>query len=407
MSRRIAVPLWLMGLTNLTYGLFGGVVAFAIPQLLGNRHVPESQIAGITAVALSPGFWAFLFSPVLDVRFSRRWYSVLLAAITAASTLVVFLSLDHLLVLEVTLTAGFFAAFLYQSALSGWLSTITATKDEGTLSMWITIANVGGFGIMAICCNQIMRHLPVPAVALLLGGSILLPTLVFPFMQAPGPDRRLAGESFRQFNRDLLSLIKRREVLIAVILFVAPAGTFALTNFLGSRGDDFHASPSLMGFIGGIGGAVSGIVGCLLFKPLSRLMPLRPLYLAVGLVGSLFTLTFILLPRVPASFATLYMAENIFQSLAITVSFAVMFEVVGRDNPLASTTFCFIGSAYGVPISYMLYVDALGFNRGGVGGSLAIDAICGIASSILLGSMLLWLARSPGTEPHPELEPLT
>jgi PAT family beta-lactamase induction signal transducer AmpG len=101
------------------------------------------------------------------------------------------------------------------------------------------------------------------------------------------------------------------------------------------------------------------------------------------------------------------MAENIFQSLAITVSFAVMFEVVGRDNPLASTTFCFIGSAYGVPISYMLYVDALGFNRGGVGGSLAIDAICGIASSILLGSMLLWLARSPGTEPHPELEPLT
>jgi hypothetical protein len=62
-----------MGLTNLTYGLYGGVVAFAVPQLLSNRHVSESSIAALTAVGFSPGFWAFLFSPVLDVRFSRSW----------------------------------------------------------------------------------------------------------------------------------------------------------------------------------------------------------------------------------------------------------------------------------------------------------------------------------------------
>jgi MFS transporter, PAT family, beta-lactamase induction signal transducer AmpG len=394
MASRSGVPVWLMGLTNLTYGLFGGVVAFAIPQLLSSRHIAESEIAGITAVSLTPGFWAFLFSPMLDVRFSRRWYSVVLAIVTAVSVVVVFLCLDHLVLLEVVLTLGFFAAYLYQSALSGWLSTIVATEEEGTLSVWITIANVGGFGIMAICCNQMVRHLAPLTVALLLGGSILLPTLAFPFMRAPGPNRRLARESFVQFNRDLLALVKRREVLIAVILFIAPSGTFALTNFLGSRGDDFHASSGLVGIIGGVGGAAAGIVGCLLFKPLSRLMPLRPLYLAVGLIGSIFTLSFILLPHVPVSFAALLMAENVFQSLAITTSVAIMFEVLGRDNPLASTTFCFIGSAYGVPISYMLYVDAFGFTRGGIAGSLAIDALCGIVASVLLGTMLLWLTRS-------------
>jgi MFS transporter, PAT family, beta-lactamase induction signal transducer AmpG len=124
-------------------------------------------------------------------------------------------------------------------------------------------------------------------------------------------------------------------------------------------------------------------------------MPLRALYLAVGVAGALITLGLILLPHTPASYAIVLIAENLFQSLAITVSMGIIFEVIGRDNPLASTTFCFVGSAYGVPISYMLYVDAFGFTRGGIAGSLAIDAIAGILASVALGAMLLWLAREP------------
>jgi PAT family beta-lactamase induction signal transducer AmpG len=382
-----------MGLTNLSYGLYGGAVAFAIPQLLGDRHVPEAAIAGLTAVAFSPGFWAFLFSPMLDVRFSRRWYAVALAVVASLTLVVALLSLDNLVVLEVAMTVGFFAAYLYQSAVGGWLSTITSEEEEKTVSVWITIGNVGGFGVMAVCCNQLVRHLPPLAVALTVAASILLPTLAFPFMQAPGPDRRLASESFPQFFGDLVSLVKRREVLIAIVLFVAPAGTFSLTNFLGSRGGDFHASPGFVGLVGGAGVAAGGIAGCLIFPLLSRLMPLRALYLAVGVVGALCTLGLILLPHTPASYAIVLITENLFQSLAITVSMGVIFETIGRDNPLASTTFCFIGSAYGVPISYMLYVDAFGFARGGIAGSLAIDAVAGILASVALGGMLVWLGR--------------
>ncbi len=382
-----------MGLTNLAYGLYGGVVAFAVPQILGDRQVPEAAIAGVTAVAFSPGFWAFLFSPVLDVRFSRRWYAVVLAVVASFTLVVGFLNLDHLALLETALTVGFFAAYLYQSAVGGWLSSITSGEEEKSVSVWITIGNVGGFGIMAICCNQLVRHLSPLAAALALAASILLPTLAFPFMQAPGPDRRLASESFPQFFGDLVALVKRREVLVAIALFAAPAATFSLTNFLGGRGSDFHASPGFVGLVGGIGVSAGGIVGCLVFPALSRLMPLRPLYLTVGLVGALGTLGLMLLPHTPASYAIVLIAENLFQSLAITTSIAITFETIGRDNPLASTTFCFIASAYGMPISYMLYVDAFGFARGGIAGSLVIDALTGILASALLGLMLLWLAR--------------
>ncbi len=387
------IPVWLMGLTNLSYGLYGGVVAFGVPQLLGDRHIPEAAIAGLTAVAFSPGFWAFLLSPMLDVRFSRRCYAATLAVVAALTLVVAFLNLDHLALLKTMLTIGFFAAYLYQSALGGWLSSITSGEEEKSVSVWVTIGNVGGFGIMAIGCNQLVRHLSPLAVALVVGASILLPTIVFPFMKAPGPDRRLASESFPQFFADLVSLVKRREVLVAIVLFAAPAATFSLTNFLGGRGNDFHASPGFIGLVGGVGVAAGGIVGCLVFPALSRVMPLRPLYLTVGIIGALCTLGLTLLPHNPVSYAIILITENLFQSLAITTSTAVTFETIGRDKALASTTFCFVASAYGVPISYMLYVDAFGFAEGGITGSLAIDAATGILASVLLGLMLLRLAR--------------
>ncbi len=77
---------------------------------------------------LSPGIWPFLVSPVLDVRFSRRWYSVATAAAAASLLVLALLNLDHLMLVEVFLVAGYFFANLYQSALGGWLSTIVAIQ---------------------------------------------------------------------------------------------------------------------------------------------------------------------------------------------------------------------------------------------------------------------------------------
>ena len=197
-----------------------------------------------------------------------------------------FLNLDHIALLETVLTAGFFGAYLYQSALGGWLSSITSGEEEKIVSVWMTIANVGGFGAMAIGCNQLTRHLSPVAVALVLGTSILMPMIAFPFMQAPGPDRSLASESFPQFFGDLISLVKRREVLVAIILFAAPASTFSLTNFLGGRGSDFHASPGFIGLVGGIGAAAGGIVGCLVFPALSRRIGFGPAIIAAAVVSA-------------------------------------------------------------------------------------------------------------------------
>jgi len=48
-------------------------------------------------------------------------------------------------------------------------------------------------------------------------------------MPAPGPDRRLAGESFAQFNREVFSLLRRREVIIVLLLFPVALQHFRTT----------------------------------------------------------------------------------------------------------------------------------------------------------------------------------
>ncbi len=71
-TQRSIAPLWLMGLTNSIFGMYSGIIAISLPQLLSSRHVPQATIAAMCAVIVSPGSWGFLASPVLDVRFSRR-----------------------------------------------------------------------------------------------------------------------------------------------------------------------------------------------------------------------------------------------------------------------------------------------------------------------------------------------
>jgi len=383
----------MMGLTNALFGMYGGILVISVPQLLSARHVPEATIAAMTAVMISPGFWTFLVSPVLDVRFSRRWYSVVTAAVAAALLSLALLNLEHLALVEGLLVAGFFFANLYQSALGGWLSSITTTEEKHTLSVWVTIANISGGGAMAMVTGEVVQRLSPTLAALLLGAAVLLPTAVFPWMQAPGADRRLARESFPQFFGEVLNILKRREVLIAIMLFIAPAATFSLVNILGGLGNDFDASTHFVGLVGGAGVLIGGIVGCLIFPLIDRLLPLRYLYLAIGIVGSMFTLTLILLPHTPATFAVALVGENVLQSVAIVTSTAIAFETIGRSNPLAATTYCLMVSAFNVANTYMLIVDGWGYSRQGVAGSYAADASVSLVASLVLATLLIWLSR--------------
>jgi MFS transporter, PAT family, beta-lactamase induction signal transducer AmpG len=391
--RRLSAPVWLTGLTNAVFGMYGGIVAISMPQLLSARHVPEHRIAAMTAVMISPAFWTFLVSPVLDVRFSRRWYCVLTAGAGALLLVLALLHLDDLALVEACVVAGFFFANLYQSALGGWLASVTATEAQKKLSAWVTMGNIAGGGAMAALTGFLVRTLPPAWAALLVGGAVLLPIAVFPWMRAPGADRRLARESFRQFFGEILALLKQRNVLIAIVLFITPTATFSLTNFLSGVGRDFNASAAFVGWVGGVGVLAGGIAGCLCFRLIDHLLPTRLLYLAIAAVGSVFTLSLLLCARTPATFAVALTGENVFQALGITAAVAIAFETIGRENPLAATTYCLMISAANIPITYMLLVDGWGYGRSGITGSFVADAALSLVSVVALAALLIRYTR--------------
>jgi PAT family beta-lactamase induction signal transducer AmpG len=391
------VPVWLMGLSNSTFGMYGGFITFSLPQLLAERHVPEARIAAITAAVVSPGCYGFVLSPMLDVRFSRRWYATFFAALAALLLTISIFSLSNLAVLEAAMLAGFWAVGLSSSALGGWLSSVCGQEEENNLSAWFNVANIGVGGLMIFIVELVIHHLPLRAAGIVLGALIFLPAVIFLWIPAPGPDRRLASESFREFFGEIWQLLRKRAVLIAIVLFAAPASTFALTNILGGLGDDFHCSSQVVSLVGSVGMTAAGIAGSLLFPLLARRMALRPLYLAIGFLGCLFTLGLMLLPRNAASFALANVGENLFQAVAFTGMFAIIFETIGQKNPLAATTFSVLNASALLPLVYMQVVDGRAYSRLGVNGSYLADGCCGLAACLALAGMLRLFTRTSAT----------
>lgn len=376
--------MWMMGMTNASFGLTGGFCAVVIPDMLAAHGIPAGEIATIAACILSPGFWAFLLAPMLDVRFSRRTYALIFGGITAVSVALAVANAGSPPLVAAVMIPGFLAANLYQGAVGGWMGSIISKRQDSELGIWFSVSNLGAGGMMMVLAGELLHRFRASVAALLLGALILMPMMFFRGIPAPQPDACLARQSFRRFWNEIALLVRRREVILALLLFLMPAASFALTNVLGGTGKDFGASAREVSLLAGAGSTISGLVGSFLLFPLARRIQLRTLYLGIGTGGALFTLGLILLPREPWSFAVAITGENLFQALAFSASNAINFEVIGPNNPLAATLFTLLISATNFPIVYMQFMDGRGYDRGGLTGTYLTDACLSIAACALL-----------------------
>ncbi len=391
-SKRKRAPIWMMGLTNATFGMMGGFAVVILPQLLAAQGVSGGHIAAITAAIISPGFWAFLFSPMLDVRFRRRTYAIFFGVLTAAAAAFTVFDHHNVLQVEIVMIAGYLAVAFYQGSVGGWMGSLIDKEQDSRLGKWFNVANIGSSGVMIIIGGHIILHSPPILAAVFMFVALLLPQIFFFFISAPPPDKLLASESFGRFWRAVIALLKRRDVLIALALFVLPTASFALTNVLAGIGDDYHASANTVSLFAGAGSVVAGLGGSFLVPLLAKKIPLRPLYLGIGFVGSLFTIGTLLLPRAPWTFGFVFTGEIIFQALAFTVAFAIAFEVIGPDNPLAATLFTLLIAAINLPITYTGFWIGWGLDHHGLVGGFVVAAGISIAACVLLAITLRkWL----------------
>lgn len=363
---------------------------FTLPQLLSAAHVPEPRIAQLTTLFLVPSFLVFLLGPVVDVKFKRRTYAAGAVILCAVATFLGLVFFNRLEILGVLLFFSSLGATLNAIATGGWFGSIMNKEDDAKLGAWLIAANVGGFGVITIVAIVVLRALPLPLGAALVSAPILIPLLIYPRTHAPDPDDRLLHESFARFLGDLIAIVRQPKVLQLLLLFAVPAASFALTNTLGGLGRDYHASERWVSWVGGIGVTIAGLIGSLIIMPIGRRVEARRFYLSVAAIGAVFTLSAILLPHTPAMFAVIVAGENVAQSAALALNYAIALQSLGKDNPFAATQFGLLTNAAALPITYMQLLDGQAYGRGGLAGMYLTDGLCGLGAASLM-TLLLWL----------------
>jgi PAT family beta-lactamase induction signal transducer AmpG len=395
-AKRSRPPIWVMGFCNLPSGLGAAVALTTTPQLLSARGVPEGDIANVTSAMLVSIFTCFLFAPILDWRFSRRAYALVLALLSGLLCFAALLCVGNLLLLALLLLSLGWAFNLNNAAVGGWFSELAGEDEKGRLGAWLTVGNLAGVGVGAAVAILAIRHLPPvvgPAVVSLL---FLAPVPLYLIIPATPPDERLAHESFARFARDVGALFRKPDVRWLLFFLVMPAASFALSNTVTGLGRDFGASEAFVGAICGLGVALAGVVGSLVIPPLARRLPIERLYLMVGAVGAAFSLLLIRLPRTPASYAIAVIGQNGFWAASYAAIAIIVLRSNGARNPLAATQFGLLSAAAGVPLTYMQFIDGHAYAVGHLGGSYVADATISLGACAIL-ALLLWKrgARDP------------
>lgn len=403
-ARRVP-PAWVLSIPVATFGMVTGFIIVTLPQILAAQNVPGGHIAVAVAVITSPGFWVFLVAPILDVRFRRRTYALAFGLLAVFGTALTVLYHPSKGEIEAVMVVAYLSVALYGAAVGGWTGALIEKDQNSKLGSWNTIFNICSGGLGVLVSGYVTQHFSAAHGAVMIFALFLAPMLAFFFIPAPPADDTLARESFLRFGRDVLSLFKRRAVLVALAMFVLPSASFALTNTLGGWGKDFAASPGLVSLFGGLGSMLAGVAGSFLIPPIARKFPLRPMYLAVGIIGACFTLGLLLLPRAPATFGLAFLGENLFQAAAFATAFAIIFDVIGKGNPLAATIFALLTNAMNFPIFYMEIVDGHGFDWHGVTGAFLLDAVVSGGICVLLWIVLFHALRVqdrfPSAKPRP------
>jgi PAT family beta-lactamase induction signal transducer AmpG len=386
---RRSLPPWAMGLAIAPLGFYFGFITTAMPILLRSKGVSVDEISKISFRAFSPSFWAFLLCPILDVRFSKRTYAVVCAAIAAVSLGASTLLTANLTLFTVVLTVGCTATVIFGNAHQGWMPDVIQDEHYSQVGGTSNIANLGAAGSFAALAVAVVRMTSAATAAWVLGALVMAPTVMLFFIPLPRRPTRGVQEVFGSFFRDLYRVCRTKKCLFGLMCFLSPTACFALANLFAGLGKDFHASEWWVTALNGPLVAVVCSVGCLVGIWFCGRFARRTVYVVTGFGGAAAAVAMIWLPHTLAIFVGGVLVYNFFQGINYTAFSSFSFEIIGPGNPLAGTQIALLAAAANVPISYMTRVDGYFYGQRGLTGMLGVDAI----SSIVVGTVLLLIFR--------------
>jgi len=414
-------PTWLVGVLYSASGALNGFVAVALAALLTAHGVSNARESEIAFVILVPSYLSFLLTPLVDCGIPRRVWAMLLAAVAATclgiSVLLVGAASSHgghgtgANLLMAVLFLGYLSSQIYSSTIGGMVPNLVEPARHSAASAWLNIAYLGLTGLCGSLSVWEIRHLPLHLAALLIPLPILLSASPLLFTAREDRTPRPVAETVRQLGRDLLATARHRTYLIALLVFLVPSATFAMQNLFGGIGRDFHASDDLTAWVSGAGLALFCILGAALGGPLSNRFDRRLLFIAPAMVAGLGSLLMIFaLDRnwhPIAVFIAGVCFYNLLAGINYTATSALVFQIVGRGNPLSATQYAICIAACNAAIAGAVAMDGHGSNLtgnwSGARGELLTDALLSLTCGT---AVLLAVWRFGGGFPRPHVDEL-
>jgi PAT family beta-lactamase induction signal transducer AmpG len=183
---------WLMGLSNATYGYLFAIPLVTVPQQLAARDVPQPEIANIVALVMAVSLATFVLAPVLDTSMSRRRWSVSLGLLAAILALTVLLLPVASPLLAPGLAVMALVTSLYNAAIGGWLGATLPKSCDETVGTWFGIGNGLGFSLGALSQFWLLTHCPAPLGALVIVGIGVMTLPILLALPRPRPTARLS-----------------------------------------------------------------------------------------------------------------------------------------------------------------------------------------------------------------------
>jgi MFS family permease len=222
---------------------------------------------------------------------------------------------------------------------------------------------------------------------------MLLPVLAALLLEEPLPVRRAIGPQAAALIHDMKEIFRSRRTWIGLVFLLSPVGSAAIGNLISALGPDYHASGTEVLWVTGIGGGLLSAFGCFMGGVVADKIGRMFCYALAGGMAALFGVYLGFAHPTPFTYAVGYSGYAISAGFAYAVYTATVLDIVGHGKHAAATGYAVLNSAGNLPITYMTWLDGLGYRHWGARGLMATDAAANGGFGILLLLVAIFLGR--------------
>lgn len=369
-------PPWLFLILILPGGIYTGFTTTPMPFLLSRAGVSVEKIANLESLLQIPTIFYFFWAPLVDMRFRRRTWLLLVSFCSAAclAGAMPLVGPAHLTLITGLLLGGMAVNVLVSSAQGGLMVSSLSRAGQAHASGWTQAGNLGGGALGAGITLWLLTRLSLPLATVATAAMVALPSLAaltiaerLPAVTAGLTDR------FRKIGRELTAVFHSRQTLWGLLLLASPVSSGAALNLLPAVADHYGVGRQGVMWVNGMAGGLVLAFGSLAATLLPGEWDRRLTYAGAGMLNGLASLTLLAGDRPSVYYfgTVLYLVTTGFGYARFT---ALVMDVLGHGEHGASTRYSLFLAAGNLPIAYVLWLDGQGYHRFGTHGLFGVDA---------------------------------